>query len=103
MDATYAIVKVYVTERNDVINAKNHNMADVSKIVVTGLLKKSTFWNERCARTRIYRGCEGYIEKNPFLAITVWHHEASHVMPDSDPLDGFFYIPLTPMIDTYIL
>ena len=38
-------------------------------------------------------------KKIPFLAITVWHHEASLVMPDSDSRDGFFYLALTPMID----
>ena len=27
----------------------------------------------------------------------------SLVMPDCDPRDGFFYIPLTPMIDPYNL
>ena len=42
-------------------------MADVS-----ALLKKSTLRNERCARKRI-------------------------MMPDSDPRDGFFYVPLTPI------
>ena len=30
-------------------------------------------------------------QKNQFLAITVWHHSASLVMPDSDPRDGIFY------------
>ena len=39
--------------------------------------------------------------KNPSLAITVWHHMTSLVMPDSDPRDGCFYLPLTPMIDPY--
>ena len=42
-------------------------------------------------------------QKNPSLAITVWHHPTSLVMPDSDPWDGFFYLPLTPMIDPYNL
>ena len=37
--------------------------------------------------------------KNPSLAITVWHHSASLVMPDSDPRDGFLY--LLTMIDLY--
>ena len=38
----------------------------------------------------------------PSLAIIVWHHSASLLMPDSDPRDGFFYLPLTPMLDPYI-
>ena len=41
-------------------------------------------------------------QKNPSHAITVWHHSASLVMPDSDPWDGFFYLLLIPMIDPYI-
>ena len=43
--------------------------------------------------------------KTPSLAITVWHHSASLVMPDSDHRDGFFYLdlPLTRMIDPYII
>ena len=41
-------------------------------------------------------------EKNLSLAITVWHHSASLVMPDSDPRGGFFCLPLTPMIGPYI-
>ena len=36
-------------------------------------------------------------QKNMSLAITVLHHSANLVMPDSDPRDGFFYLPLTPM------
>ena len=39
--------------------------------------------------------------KNLSLAITVWHHKASLVMPDSDPREGFFCLPITPMIDPY--
>ena len=42
-------------------------------------------------------------EKSPALAITVWHHSASLLMPDSDPPGGFFYLPLTPMTDPYFL
>ena len=29
-------------------------------------------------------------QKNPSLAITVWHHSANPVMPESDPPDGIF-------------
>ena len=64
MDVTYAIGKVYVTERNDVI--KRHGNVIItwwmSAIIVTAL-KKSTFRNESCARKRIHHGCEGQIEK----------------------------------------
>ena len=61
MDVTFAIVKVYVTERNDVI--KRHRNAitiwRTSAIEVTALLKNSTLRNERCARKRIYHGVRG--------------------------------------------
>ena len=40
-------------------------------------------------------------QKNPYLRITVWHHSASLMMPDSNPRDRFFYLSLTPMIDSY--
>ena len=36
------------------------------------------------------------------LAITVWHHETSLVMPKSDHLDRFFQPTLTLMIDSNI-
>ena len=48
---------------------------------------------EKC----FYHGWEGKIEKS-VPRITVWHHEASLVMPDSDARDGLFYPPLTSMI-----
>ena len=61
MDVTYAIVKVYVTERNDVIKRHSNVITTwrTSAIEVTALLNKSTFRNERRARKRIYNGCEG--------------------------------------------
>ena len=40
-------------------------------------------------------------KKNPSLVITVWHHSASLVMPNSDPRDRYFYPTLTLMIDSY--
>ena len=61
MDVMYAIAKVYLIERNDVI--KHHSNVitiwQTLAIEVTALLKKSTFRNERCARKRTYHGCEG--------------------------------------------
>ena len=91
------IVKVYVTERNDVIK-RHSNIITIwrtSAIEVTAcFIKKYTFRNERCATKRIYHRCWGWWQ-NPSLAITVWHHSASLVMPDSDPRDGFLSIPHT--------
>ena len=49
-------------------------------------------------KKRIYHGCEGYIEKS----VPRDHSLASLVMSDSNPRDGSFYLPLTPMIDSYI-
>ena len=40
--------------------------------------------------------------KNLSLVITVCHHSASLVMPNSDPRDGFFYPTLAGVIDSYI-
>ena len=37
--------------------------------------------------------------KNQSLMITVWHHKASLVMPNSDPWDRFIYPTLTLMMD----
>ena len=39
-------------------------------------------------------------QKNLSLGILVWRHLASLLMPGSNPLDGFFYRTLTPMVDT---
>ena len=44
--------------------------------------------------------CEDVDKKNLSLGLTVQHHLASLVMPNSDPHDGFFCPPLTPMKDT---
>ena len=40
-------------------------------------------------------------QKNPSLTITVLHHSASLGLPNSDPRDGFFYLPLSPMIGPF--
>ena len=50
--------------------------------------QKPAFRNERYTRKNICHGCEGQIE--------------SLVMPFSNPRDGFFYLTLTPMTDSYI-
>ena len=42
-------------------------------------------------------------QKYPSLGITVWHHSASPVLPDSNSLDGFFYLLLTIMTYSYNL
>lgn len=36
-------------------------------------------------------------QKNPSFGITVRHYSASLVMPGSDPRDGFFHPPFTPI------
>ena len=40
-------------------------------------------------------------QKNPSLANTVWLSSASLVMSDSDPRDGFVYLLLTPVMDSF--
>ena len=44
--------------------------------------------------------CEDWIE-NLSLAITIFHHSASPVMPIGDPWDGFCYLTLSLMMDYY--
>ena len=39
--------------------------------------------------------------KSLSLVITVCHHSASLVMPKGDPRDGFFYLTLSLMMDSY--
>ena len=54
MDFPYAIVKVYVTERNDAIKRLSNVITIwwTSAIEVTALFKKSTFRHERCAKNK---------------------------------------------------
>ena len=103
MDVTYSIVKVYVTERNDVI--KRHSDAitirGTSAIEVIALLKRLR--SEMKDMQEFFMDVRVYTCRNPSLAITVWHHSASLLRQDSDPRDGSFYLPLTQMICPYIL
>ena len=71
----------------------NITIWQTSAIEVIQLLKVCKKKNLSCVRGRQnYRS----------LQITVWHHSASLMMPDSDPQDGVFYLSLTPMIESYI-
>ena len=65
MDITYAIIKVNLTEHYDVIKRHSNVITiwQTSAINVTAWLQISTFRNERCARKKIYHGCEGYTEQ----------------------------------------
>ena len=85
MDVTYAIVKVYVIERNDVIK---HQITVItiwrtSAIAVTVLLKNIHSEMKGVQEKEFIMGATDR-QKNLSLAITVWHHEASLVMPDCD-------------------
>ena len=57
---------------------------------------------KRYARKSIYHVCMVWIEKS-VTRVTVRHHSASLVMPNSDPRDRFFYPHHTPMKDIYNL
>ena len=65
MSVAYAIVTVYVTERNDVIKRHNNVITIwlTSAIEVTALLENLRSEFKRYAGKRIYHGCEGQIEK----------------------------------------
>ena len=49
---------------------------------------------------RIYHECEGRIEKS-VTRNAVWHHEACQVMTKVIPRDGFFYLTLTRIMDSF--
>ena len=55
---------------------------------------------EEYARKRICNGCSVRIE-NSVTRVTVRHHSASLVMPNSYPLDGIFNPNLTTIKDSY--
>ena len=102
-------VTVYVTELNDVIKRHhniNHNIVTTIwrtlAIEVTALLKNNLRSEMKGVQKKkeLIVGVRGR-QKNPSLANTVRHHSASLVMPDSDPRNGIFYLPLTPMIRPY--
>ena len=40
------------------------------------------------------------VDRKIHLSESQWHHSASLKMPDSDPRDRFFYLSLTPMIES---
>ena len=70
-------------------------------LVLSGI--SGTFLNEN-AKLNFEQGkgsviCVRMLKKNLFLRITICHHSASLVMPNSDPRDRFFYSTLTLMID----
>ena len=58
--------------------------------------------NLRSARKRIHHSCKVWVDKS-VPRVTVWHHEASLVMPKCDPRDSFVYPYLTLMLDSSIL
>ena len=51
---------------------------------------------------RIFNGCEVLIE-NSVTRMTVRHHEACRVMPNSYPSDGIFSLHLTAIMDLFFL
>ena len=104
MDVRYAIVEVYVSEHNDVIKCHSNVITiwQTPTNEVTALLKHLRSEMKGMQEKESVMGVRGRY-KNPSLASTVWYHSASLVMPDSDPWDILFYLPLTPMIDPYIL
>ena len=69
-------------------------------IEVTALSRKLLSEMEGMKEKRIYHGVRDRW-KNLSLRITVLHHAASLMVPDSHTWDGFYYLPLTTMIDSY--
>ena len=87
MDVTYAIIKIYVTEYNDVIKRHSNFITiwRLSAIEATALLKNLCAEMKGGQENESIMGVRGR-QKNPSLAIN---------------RDGFFYLLLTPMIDPY--
>ena len=73
MDITYAIDKVYVTERNDVIKRHNNVITIwwMSTTEVTALLKNLHSEMKGVQEKESIMGVRGR-QKNLYLAITVW-------------------------------
>ena len=103
MDVTYAIIKVYVTERNDVI--KRHRFVITirrkSAIEMTAFFKKNLRSEingvQKKKKTKKKQKKKKKKKKKEFIALMT-----SLVMPNSDPRDVFSYLLLTTMIDPYI-
>ena len=100
LHVTDEIVKVYVTESNDVIKCHSN----VFTIWRTSTIEVTALWIYLRSEMNSMQEKESIMgvscrQKSPSLAITIWHHEVSLVMPDSDPQDGFstqlaFYVNL---------
>ena len=75
MDVMYAIVKVYVTEHNDVIKRHSNVITiwQTSAIQVTELLKNLHSEMKGVQEKESITGVSGR-QKNLSLMITVWHH-----------------------------
>ena len=101
MDVTYPIVKVYVTQLNDIIKCYSNVSAiwRTSATEVTALLKYLHLEIQGVQEKESIMGVR-VRQKNSSLVITVWHHSASLMTPDSD---RFFYLPPTPMRDPFNL
>ena len=97
MAVTHAIVKVYVTARNNII--KHHSnvitICQTIAIEVTALLKNLRSEMKGVQEKESIMGVRGR-QKNLSLPITVWHHSASLLMPDSDPRIDFSIYPSHP-------
>ena len=95
MDVAYAIDKVYVTERDDVI--KCHSNVIIiwrkSAIEVTALFKMYVQKWKVCKKNSLswVWGVDGKIRPR----------DQSLVSRGSDPLDEFFYLSLAPVKDFY--
>ena len=92
MDVTNAIVKVYVTERTDVIIRHSNGITiwQTSSMEMTALLKK------------LHSVMKNVQEKESVMGVRVDRKKIRSLgMPGSDPRDRFFYLPLLPIINPY--
>ena len=97
MDVTYAIVKVYLTDRNSVIKCHKNISAiwrtftiEVSALLKLNVQKWKLSWVLGVDRNVCPSGSQSSITQQ-----TSWCQ--------SDPQDGLFYLSLTPLTYSYIL
>ena len=79
-----------------------YDMSQHIQELLVAFLKRD-MWSLMVSKKKESIICERMGWKTPSLWITVFHHSASLMMPNGDPLDGLFYSIPTLMIDSYIL
>ena len=99
----YVIVKIDFTKGNDVIKPYSIFITIWQSATELTAFSKTFFQHWKICKKKNLSWVWGTNGKNQSLGITVCHHLTSLIVPDSKPWDGFFYLSLTPMTDSYNL